>query len=292
MWTCTLMIMAAVAVASGAQLYVSAPAGRGQYHRGSSGSYNYGYNTGDGVAKVEVKRPDGSVVGSYRYFDPNGKQIVRSYVADSKGFRILGNDLPISPDTPAAAIVGAPALTAPVEGAANEVVDSSINPSKRFNTVDIAHINTQPLLRHYYQQQTVFQQQNDLLKQQQRIIEEQQQQLASLRNTNVVYSPATNIQRTVNDFIQYNTIDETEQNDAPYYFNPLSYNYDFPAGFAYGGGLVRVEPRQVIGVQQANVQEPLAVGRSDAVPSHRLPPLEVVSRFSRRNRPTFVAGRT
>ena len=40
---------------------------RGQYHRSSGGSYNYGYNTGDGVAKVEVKRKDGSVVGSYRF---------------------------------------------------------------------------------------------------------------------------------------------------------------------------------------------------------------------------------
>ncbi|KAK8407087.1 hypothetical protein O3P69_002011 [Scylla paramamosain] len=72
-------------------LYAMAPEDRGSYYvNPKGGRYNYGYNTGDGIAKVEVQQPDGSIVGSYRYFDPNGKQVVRSYVADNKGFRVLG----------------------------------------------------------------------------------------------------------------------------------------------------------------------------------------------------------
>ncbi|MPC43592.1 hypothetical protein E2C01_037242 [Portunus trituberculatus] len=39
------------------------------------------------------------------------RQVVRSYVADNKGFRVLGNDLPISPDTPVSHISGLPAFT-------------------------------------------------------------------------------------------------------------------------------------------------------------------------------------
>merc|ERR1719369_515034 len=95
------LVVAASGAAAGAQLYASAPQERGQFHRAGAGGYNYGYNTGDGIAKVEVRRPDGSIVGSYRYFDPLGRQVVRSYIADASGFRVLGNDLPVGPETPA-----------------------------------------------------------------------------------------------------------------------------------------------------------------------------------------------
>ncbi|XP_071529804.1 uncharacterized protein [Panulirus ornatus] len=104
-------------VSSDGVVYAAAPQERGAYSVGGAGGhYNYGYNTGDGIAKVELGQPDGSVVGSYRYFDPNGKQVLRSYIADEKGFRVMGNDLPISPDTPASQIPGSPAFTAAVEG--------------------------------------------------------------------------------------------------------------------------------------------------------------------------------
>jgi len=140
-----LLVLAAISgVGAASQIYASAPQGRGQYQRRGSGRNYYGYNTGDGSAKVEVRRPDGSVVGSYRYFDPSGKQIVRSYIADSRGFRILGNDLPIGPDTPAAAIAGAPALTAPVEGADRAIVEAALDPNKRFDTVDIQYLDSTP----------------------------------------------------------------------------------------------------------------------------------------------------
>merc|ERR1719369_2336268 len=73
------LVVAASGAAAGAQLYASAPQERGQFHRAGPDGFNYGYNTGDGIAKVEVRRPDGSIVGSYRYFDPLGRQVVRSY---------------------------------------------------------------------------------------------------------------------------------------------------------------------------------------------------------------------
>ncbi|KAF2356699.1 Insect cuticle protein [Trinorchestia longiramus] len=293
MRTHVLILVAVVAGANGGQLYASAPLDRGQYHTSQLGSYNYGYNTGDGVAKVEVKRKDGSVVGSYRYFDPNGKQIVRSYVADSKGFRILGNDLPISPETPAAAIVGAPALTAAVEGAADAVVESSVDATKRFNTVDIERINAEPLLKHYYQQRSVFEQQNELLRQQQRLIEEQKRQLDSYRSGYEDTSASgPSVQEAPSEVMSFNAIDNTGQDDYPsYYYYPHNYNYDFPAGFAFEGGLVPVRPRSVIGVKRHNFQETLTAGRTQGERSFARPPLHVVPRSVRPYRPPFVAGR-
>lgn len=63
-------------VGSGGVVYAAAPQERGAYAVARAGGpYNYGYNTGDGIAKVEVRQPTGTVVGSYRYFDPNGKQV-------------------------------------------------------------------------------------------------------------------------------------------------------------------------------------------------------------------------
>ncbi|RXG52081.1 Cuticle protein 6 [Armadillidium vulgare] len=98
-------------LAQGGVIYAAAPAERGAFHVGGKGVYNYGYNTGDGIAKVEVRHPDGTVTGSYRYFDPLGRQIVRSYIADKRGFRVLGNELPVAPDTPAIGFPEAQTIT-------------------------------------------------------------------------------------------------------------------------------------------------------------------------------------
>lgn len=40
----------------------------------------------------------GNQVGSYTFMNPEGKEIRVSYVADSQGFRVLSNDLPIAPE--------------------------------------------------------------------------------------------------------------------------------------------------------------------------------------------------
>ena len=39
----------------------------------------------------------GNQVGSYAYINPEGKEIRVSYVADSLGFRVISNDLPVGP---------------------------------------------------------------------------------------------------------------------------------------------------------------------------------------------------
>lgn len=178
-------------------------------------------------------------------------------MADSNGFRILGNDLPIGPETPAAAILGAPALTASVEGAHKQVVDAAQHPSKRQNTIDIEKLTTAPLLRHYQQQEIVFRQRDELLQQQQRVIEQQQRQLDELTGKTTNFA-IENLSTRVNEVVgapatvQYNTIESNSSPDDPnYYFYPYNYNYDFPAGFAYDGGVVEVVEvvPEVIGVR-------------------------------------------
>lgn len=39
----------------------------------------------------------GNQIGSWAYYDAEGKEIKISYVADSEGFRVLSNDLPVAP---------------------------------------------------------------------------------------------------------------------------------------------------------------------------------------------------
>jgi hypothetical protein len=35
-------------------------------------------------------------IGSYAYFNPEGKEVRVSYTADHRGFRVLSNDLPVA----------------------------------------------------------------------------------------------------------------------------------------------------------------------------------------------------
>jgi len=66
-----------------------------QYHsQDNLGQYSYGYTTADGQTKVESKAADGTVSGQYSYFDPEGKKIELTYVADENGFRASGDHLP------------------------------------------------------------------------------------------------------------------------------------------------------------------------------------------------------
>ncbi|XP_042237226.1 probable basic-leucine zipper transcription factor N [Homarus americanus] len=172
-------------------VYAAAPQERGSYSVGAAGGqYNYGYNTGDGIAKVEVRQPDGSIVGSYRYFDPTGKQVVRSYIADKRGFRVLGNDLPISPDTPASKIHGLHAFTGAVEGTSEFAIPPPLGP----NTVQQTHsvqlqqqqahqkLQQQQLQEKLVQQSQQQQQlQEQLVQKQQEVYRKQQQQLEEQR---------------------------------------------------------------------------------------------------------------
>ena len=226
--------------ASDKVLYAAAPSERGAFHVGSgAGTYNYGYNTGDGIAKVEVRRPDGSVVGSYRYFDAQGKQVVRSYIADEKGFRVLGNDLPISPETQATAIDGLPAFTAAVEGDtkfSNPTIGASGSLLSTVQEESNNVVNTQQIQTN--QESDVLSKHETLLKQQQELILKQQKELEKLKQQYNQY---------LQDFQQKSTKPSLPSSKlpsftqavpnvlSPYLLLPNRVNYDFPAGFAYKG---------------------------------------------------------
>ncbi|XP_063860455.1 uncharacterized protein LOC135100871 isoform X2 [Scylla paramamosain] len=224
-------------------LYAMAPEDRGSYYvNPKGGRYNYGYNTGDGIAKVEVQQPDGSIVGSYRYFDPNGKQVVRSYVADNKGFRVLGNDLPISPDTPISHISGLPAFTGAVEG-----TDAFDIPPPLGSASHTSQMQQQQ--RPHYQQQVKEHKlkEQQLLQQQQAEYRKQQEKLEALRKQ--LRELELLQQKLYGSFTShsYHTTSQHPTNLRPIrnhlshgYTSPYRYfgkdiNYDFPAGFAYSG---------------------------------------------------------
>ncbi|XP_077290195.1 larval cuticle protein LCP-17-like [Arctopsyche grandis] len=71
-----------------------------------SGSYNFGFETENGIVKDEVgsvkaiknekgmDEPAVVVKGSYSYYDPDGNQIVLTYIADENGFQPQGAHLP------------------------------------------------------------------------------------------------------------------------------------------------------------------------------------------------------
>ncbi|XP_066937872.1 uncharacterized protein [Macrobrachium rosenbergii] len=255
-------------VSSGGVVYAAAPEERGAYAvGGSKGQSHYGYNTGTGIAKVEVRRPDGSVVGSYRYFDPNGKQVVRSYIADNNGFRVLGNDLPISPDTPASKVYGAPALTGAFEGTSEFDIPPPLTggsgighqPQLAQQSQQYNQIQDTSALEEFQRQQAQLEQQREALRVQQQKLEELQRQLAAQQQALSQQLPVQQTQLTprrvssealTSSSLQVhhpyhrtaNTL--TGGYTSPYYYYNKHLNYDFPAGFAYAG-LPVTKPQQL-----------------------------------------------
>nr|XP_053628930.1 histone-lysine N-methyltransferase 2D-like [Cherax quadricarinatus] len=244
-------------------MYAAAPQERGAYSVGPAGGrYNYGYNTGDGIAKVEVRQHDGSIVGSYRYFDPTGKQVVRSYVADNRGFRVLGNDLPISPDTPASKVLGAPAFTAAVEGTREFAIPPPLGASTLSQTSSY-QLQQQQSQQQQLQDQLVKRQQEAFRLQQQQL-EEQRRQLRlqeeklealqreldarHLRIQQQLQQSQVSVHQQQLPVQQYQFQSHQQQSQlpqiqnqltggltSPYFYFQHDINYDFPAGFAYAG---------------------------------------------------------
>ncbi|CAH1975460.1 unnamed protein product [Acanthoscelides obtectus] len=75
------------------------------------GSYDYSYQTGNGISAQEsgVQRPSPpvgelgtSATGSYSYTSPEGVPVSIAYVADENGFRAAGDVLPTPPPIPLA----------------------------------------------------------------------------------------------------------------------------------------------------------------------------------------------
>ncbi|XP_045034100.1 uncharacterized protein LOC123475470 [Daphnia magna] len=68
-----------------------------QYHaQDELGQARFGY-AHPGQAATNIQDAFGNQVGSYAYFNPEGKEVRVSYTADSRGFRVLSNDLPVAP---------------------------------------------------------------------------------------------------------------------------------------------------------------------------------------------------
>ncbi len=98
-----------------------------QYHaQDELGQASFGY-AHPGQAASNLRDGFGNQIGSYAYINPEGKEVRVSYTADSRGFRVQSNNLPIAPaqivDTPevaaakvdhAAAIAAAKSGVAPV----------------------------------------------------------------------------------------------------------------------------------------------------------------------------------
>ena len=68
-----------------------------QYHaQDELGQARFGY-AHPGQAATNYRDALGNQIGSYAYINPEGKEIRVSYTADSRGFRVLSNDLPVAP---------------------------------------------------------------------------------------------------------------------------------------------------------------------------------------------------
>ncbi|KAI9560294.1 hypothetical protein GHT06_014309 [Daphnia sinensis] len=60
------------------------------------GQARFGYAF-PGQASSNYRDAMGNQIGSYAYFNPEGKEVRVSYTADHRGFRVLSNDLPVAP---------------------------------------------------------------------------------------------------------------------------------------------------------------------------------------------------
>lgn len=68
-----------------------------QYHaQDELGQASFGYSH-PGQAASNFRDAFGNQIGSWAYIDPEGKEVRVSYVADSNGFRVLSNALPVAP---------------------------------------------------------------------------------------------------------------------------------------------------------------------------------------------------
>ena len=85
--------------AAGYPYYAGYPAAlsANQYHsQDEFGQTSFGY-AHPGQTAVNHRDAFGNQVGSWAYINPEGKEVRVSYTADSRGFRVISNDLPVGP---------------------------------------------------------------------------------------------------------------------------------------------------------------------------------------------------
>lgn len=88
------------------------PTSNQYYSQDVLGQTQFGYAF-PGQASANYLDPLGNQMGSYAYYDPNGKEVRVSYTADSQGFRVLSNDLPVAvQETPEVAMARASHMAA------------------------------------------------------------------------------------------------------------------------------------------------------------------------------------
>lgn len=68
----------------------------------SDGSYQYQFDTTNGIAAQEVGVGGHYASGSSAYYAPDGQLITLTYVADENGFHATGDHLPTPPPIPRA----------------------------------------------------------------------------------------------------------------------------------------------------------------------------------------------
>ena len=95
--------------------YVSTISAAQYYSQDGSGQLSFGY-AHPGQAAENYRDVTGNQIGGWAFVNPDGKEVRVAYIADSEGFRILSNDLPIAPepvtDTPEVAAARAQHLAA------------------------------------------------------------------------------------------------------------------------------------------------------------------------------------
>ncbi|KAG8237234.1 hypothetical protein J437_LFUL017511 [Ladona fulva] len=84
-----------------APIAYNALATKSQYHaQDELGQASFGHATHD-QTHTAFRNAFGGVTGHYSYINPEGKIVEASYVADSLGYRVASNDLPVAPAVPA-----------------------------------------------------------------------------------------------------------------------------------------------------------------------------------------------
>jgi len=87
---------------------------KSQFHsQDELGQFSFGHISAD-QAHHQVRDFTGAVQGSYTYINAEGEQVVAHYIADSNGFRVSSNDLPVAPTFDGEAPVAPVAPEAPV----------------------------------------------------------------------------------------------------------------------------------------------------------------------------------
>lgn len=161
---------------------------------------------------------------------------------------MLGNDLPISLDTPISHLAGQPAFTGAVEG----TDEFEIPPPLGAPASQQHQPNYRPHRQHLYKEQQVLEQQMREYQKQQEKLEALRQQLRELEAQQLRLQ-----QKDYGSSYTYNTYDYqhpaqqfTIRNHlshgytSPYRYFDRDIDYDFPAGFAYAGLPTITEPRR------------------------------------------------